>query len=115
MSIAESPDKSQDHVLAERHRDALEVDSGISPAVIAERGYRTSTGYSELKSLGIAVSTSVDAQGLLLPLHTVDGKPGQHFLLKEDRMVPLTIYRPDTLSVTREGEARKYLNPLDSI
>ena len=58
------------------HHTMLARGSGISDAVIAARGYRTCTGYSELKSLGIALPPRADAHGLLLPLHTVEGKPG---------------------------------------
>jgi putative DNA primase/helicase len=93
------------------HYAMLTQDSGLSDAVIAARGYRTSTGYSELKSLGIALPRSADAHGLLLPLHTVEGKPATWVDIKADRVVPLTIYRPDTPLVTDDGSTRKYLYP----
>jgi hypothetical protein len=89
----------------------LHEGSGIADAVIIARGYRTSTGYSELKSLGIALPRSADVHGLLLPLHTVEGKPGQWYDVKADRAVPLTIYRLDTPLVNDEGSTQKYLYP----
>ena len=94
-----------------RHYTMLHAESGIADEVITARGYRTSTGYSELKSLGIALSCSADAHGLLLPLHTVEGKPGTWYDIKADKPVPLTIYRPDTPLVTDEGRTLKYLYP----
>jgi hypothetical protein len=97
--------------LSSTHHAMLTQGSGLSEAVIAARGYRTSTGYSELKSLGIALPRSADAHGLLLPLHTVEGKPGAWFDVKADRTVPLTIYRPDTPLVTDDGSILKYLYP----
>src|SRR5438128_8437606 len=97
--------------LSSTHYAMLAQESGISDSVIAARGYRTSTGYSELKSLGIVLPRSADAHGLLLPLHTVEGKPGMWYDVKADRAIPLTIYRPDTPLVTDEGDTKKYLYP----
>src|SRR6266581_650830 len=97
--------------LSSTHYAMLAQDSGINDAVIAARGYRTSTGYSELKSLGIALPRSAGIYGLLLPLHTVEGKPGTWVDIKADRAVPLTIYRPDTPLVTDEERTLKYLYP----
>src|SRR5215470_1435689 len=53
------------------HLTQLATRRGIAEAVISERGYRTCTGHSELKSLGIA-ARKAEAQGLLLPLWSVD-------------------------------------------
>ena len=94
--------------LSDAHRTMLERHYGLAPEVIAERGYRTSTGHSELKSLGIRVPR-VRAEGLLLPLWGVDGQPAQHLHSEDQRTVPLTIFRPDR----PDGAARprKYLNP----
>ena len=68
---------------------------------------------SELKSLGHTVSRDTDVHGLLLPLHTVEGQPGTAYLLKEDRSVPLVVYRPDTTTTGPDGRTRKYLYPTD--
>src|SRR2546422_8024973 len=91
-----------------RHYTMLHAESGIADEVITARGYRTSTGYSELKSLGIALSCSADAHGLLLPLHTVEGKPGTWYDLKADQAVPVIIYRPDTTLATVERRSIYY-------
>ena len=65
--------------LSSDHLKMLIDGSGIAPEIIAERGYRTSTGYSELKSCGITVSRDTDVYGLLLPLDSVEGKPGMAY------------------------------------
>jgi predicted P-loop ATPase len=85
--------------------------SGIDLDIIRERGYRTCSGYSELKSLGIQVRRNTHTQGLLLPVHGVDGKPALHFIAREDRAVPLMIYRPDRPEIDQDGRPRKYLYP----
>jgi predicted P-loop ATPase len=85
--------------------------SGIDLDIIRERGYRTCSGYSELKSLGIQVRRDTHTQGLLLPVHSVDGKPAMHFIAREDRAVPLMIYRPDRPEIDQDGRPRKYLYP----
>ena len=99
------------HQLSSEHLQQLTKGSGIALDVIEERGYRTCTGYSELKSLGIIVRRDTDTHGLLLPLHTVEGKPGETYLAREDRCVPLMVYRPDTPQVDHEGQPQKYLYP----
>ena len=99
------------HTLSPEHLKALVEGSGIALDVIEERGYRTCTGYSELKSLGITIRRDTDTHGLLLPLHTVNGKPGETYLAKEDRGVPLMVYRPDTPQIDQEGQPQKYLYP----
>jgi len=97
--------------LAAKHYTMLAQDSGIDDDVITERGYRTCTGYSELKSLGIILGRNTDANGLLLPLWGVDGIPATHLLVKEDRHVPYTVFRPDIPMISHDGRERKYLNP----
>ena len=93
------------------HQHQLTQESGIAAYIIEERAYRTSSGYSELKSLGILVRRDTHTQGLLLPLWTITGKPAQTYRAREDRMVPLMHYRPDTPQVDQEGEEAKYLYP----
>ncbi len=85
--------------------------SGLSEHIIEERGYRSCTGYSELKSLGILLRQDTVTHGLLLPLHTVEGKPGTTYIAKEDRSVPLMVYRPDTPQINSDGRPQKYLYP----
>ena len=95
--------------LSARHYRMLHTESGIADAVIRERGYRTCTGYSELKSLGVAARRDTDTRGLLLPLHTVNGQ--QAITIVRDELAPLTIYRPDTPERDDKGKDRKYLFP----
>ena len=99
--------------LSQDHLKMLMEGSGLAPEVIAERKYRTSTGLSELKSCGIFVSRDTDVHGLLLPLHTVEGKPGMAYLLKEDCAVPLVNYRSDTAPIGPDGRPRRYIYPTD--
>src|SRR5712691_10222122 len=88
--------------LRPEHVDMLVNGSGIDPDVVRERGYKTCSGYSELKSLGIAVLRDTHTQGLLVPLHGVDGKPATHFLAKENRSVLLLAYRPDKPEIDKD-------------
>lgn len=67
--------------------------SGISDEVIAARGYRTVTDEAELAALGFAPRQR-RTPGLLLPLHTTDGRLGP------------AIYRPDNPRVV-ENRRRK--------
>lgn len=86
-------------MLNDGHREILEVGSGISPEIIAGRGYRTVTTAKELKPLGFT-KTQWNVPGLLLPVHTPDGKNGE-----------LYSYRPDKPNLDRNGKVRKYLFP----
>ena len=101
-------------LLSPHHRSILETGSGIAPAVIAERGYRSSTGYSELKSLGIRTRRDADCAGILMPLWRVDGTAASHLVVKDDRQVPHVIFRPDHPVIASDGQERKYLNPAAS-
>ncbi len=67
--------------LSAEHRRMLLEESGITPEVVAERGYRTLTQPQQLAGLGF--SSVQRRPGLLLPLHGTDGT------------VPLYILRPD--------------------
>ena len=80
--------------LSQKHLDMLRA-SAINDDVIQGRGYRTITDAKELKALGFAQS-QCRAPGLLLPLHTTDGKVG------------LYVYRPD---IPRVLEDKKKKNP----
>ena len=81
--------------LSPYHLQQLVDDNGIVETVIAERGYRTCTGHSELQSLGIALPRRADPAGLLIPLWSVDGTPATHVLPKEQRSVPYTAFTQD--------------------
>jgi putative DNA primase/helicase len=59
-------------VLSERHREELERGSGIHPAIVAERGYRTVTA-AELPPEFPAYQRK---DGLLIPIHDVWGRVG---------------------------------------
>ena len=98
--------------LSAHHYHTLHTGSGLSDEVIKARGYRTCTGHSELKSLGITVQKATHATGLLLPLHGVDGRPVPVTLPKEQRQIPFTVYRPDTPQFEADGKARKYFAPM---
>ena len=98
--------------LSQDHLKMLTEGSGIALDVIEERGYRTSTGLSELKSLSITVSRDTDVHGLLLPLHTVEGKPGTAYHLKDDRSIPFVVYRADR-GLGPDGNRRAIPHPTD--
>src|SRR5215207_6380695 len=94
----------QHRLLRDHHRRLLEEESGIAPAVIAERGYWTSTTTSELAELGFSpVQRRVPA--LVLPKYSTAGVNGAHEI------------RPDHPRVqNREGKERllKYESPANS-
>jgi hypothetical protein len=96
--------------LSAQHLDQLAVKRGIDAAVIRERGYRTCTGYSELKSLGIGVRKA-DASGILIPLWSPDGTPATFFHATDQQAVTYTTFRPDVPRIEANGKERKYLNP----
>ncbi len=72
----------QETTLAENHLKMLAEESGISEQVIRERGYRTITSEGDLVQFGFSPAQR-RVPGLLIPLHTTDGKIGLH------------VYRPD--------------------
>jgi uncharacterized protein DUF3854 len=59
--------------LAERHRAKLEIESGILPEVIAQRGYFTATDPDELSELGFA-EYQIRTPALVIPIWGVDGR-----------------------------------------
>src|SRR2546425_6828388 len=89
--------------LAPHHLAMLREGSGITPEVIAERGYRSitddGTGYNLLLQHGYSKTQAKNRPGLLLPLWSTDGTQ------------PLIIYRPDTPRLGKEGHAVKYEIP----
>ena len=89
-------------LLSTTHRRMLINESGIADEVIRERSYRSldgANGFQELKALGFSTAQAKLRPGLLLPLHSTDGRQ------------PLTVYRPDQPSLDRNGRLRKYLLP----
>ena len=98
-------------LLSQDHLKRYIEGSGIALDVAQERMYRSSSGLSELKSCGMTVPRGADVHGLLLPLHTVEGTPGTAYLLKEDRSVPLVVYRFDTAPIGADGSELRYLYP----
>src|SRR5205807_2490812 len=90
--IAPSPLPS----LSASHSEMLIAQSGIDPAVIARRGYRTIADPADLIDFGFA-----DYQrrtGLLIPIHDVHGEIALHQL------------RPDNPRI-QAGKERKYEMP----
>ncbi|MDP9439033.1 MAG: DUF927 domain-containing protein [Actinomycetota bacterium] len=81
--------------LSERHRRMLEVESGISAAVVAARGYFSVTKKVELKELGFPPSQQI-VPGLVIPIYGVDGE------LKTYQ------YRPNDPRVDKRGKPVKY-------
>ena len=69
--------------LRPKHRDQLEVGSGIAPEVSAERGTTTVTTVATLRALQFA-DYQRRVPGILFPVHTTDGQVLQ------------IVYRPDT-------------------
>ena len=80
------------HQLSAEHRRTLEQQSGISPEVIAERGYRTIDKRAEALRLGFA-EAQARAPALLLPVWDVSGEVASYQLrpdeprLLRDRLV----------------------------
>ena len=79
--------------LSQLHYEMLKA-SAISDDVIKERGYRTITNEKDLRSLGFS-SSQERVPGLLLPLHSTDGKN------------PLYVYRPDSPRVIEDKKQRE--------
>lgn len=75
-----TPTPAPEVYLAPHHRQMLEQESGITPEVIAARGYRTVT---LAEALHYGFSNRQARAGLLLPVHTTDGQ------------TPLYVLRPD--------------------
>jgi hypothetical protein len=59
--------------LSPEHRHMLTVESGLTDAVIAGRGYRTVTRKAELKDLGFS-ETQHQVPGLLIPIYNAHGE-----------------------------------------
>jgi len=79
--------------LSEGHLKMLLEGSAISEDVIRQRGYRTILHQNELADYGFSPAQR-RVPGLLLPLHTTDGKIGLH------------VYRPDNPRVHEDRSKR---------
>jgi len=77
----------------EQHHFEMLKGSAISDDVIKERGYRTITKSEELKKYGFSDLQS-RVPGLLLPLHSTDGK------------ISMYVYRPDNPRVFEDKKQR---------
>jgi hypothetical protein len=91
-----------DSGLLPHHFEQLTHGSGISPEIIAARGYRSfhgPEGYSELKQLGFARPQAKQTPGLLIPILGLNGQP------------VLYQYRPDMPRIDTKGKAIKYETP----
>jgi hypothetical protein len=78
--------------LSPSHRQMLEQGSGIAPVVIAARGYRTVTG-EEALTFGFRGQQA--RPGLLIPVHTTDGK------------LALAVLRPDQPRIVEDKRHKK--------
>lgn len=82
-------------ILSDTHRHMLEVESGIDPDVISERGYFTATTKVELARLGFPKSQQL-APGLVFPVFNVRGEQATFQL------------RPDNPRANPAGKMLKY-------
>ena len=64
---------STEAFLASHHRRMLEVESGISPQMVSDRGYATADGPDELRALGFAEYQCL-TPALLIPSYDVHGE-----------------------------------------
>jgi hypothetical protein len=88
--------------LLPRHRDELVKDSGISPAVVEERGAYSVLSADQLLKLGFSQRQSRLTPGIVLPVHGPDGSNG------------LYVLKPDSPPVDADGKRQKYLQPWKS-
>ncbi len=88
--------------LSYQHRMMLEVESGIKPAVLEARGYRTVTSATELEQLGFS-SNQRSVPALILPIFS---PTGEKKLLQS---------RPDAPRLNDAGKPVKYETPAGSL
>lgn len=86
-------------VLLDAHRKMLEEDSGISPEVIAARGYFSAASSISLENLDFSKAQQNLAPALVIPVHNVAGSVAFHRI------------RPDTPRSDIKGKPRKYEQP----
>ncbi|MDP2725998.1 MAG: DUF3854 domain-containing protein [Dehalococcoidia bacterium] len=92
-----APGTPEVNELTQAHLDHLETGSGISPEVIAERGYRTIYGPEAPELLGF--SKNQRRAGILIPLHAPDGSPAG------------CQFKPDSPRTGTNGKPVKYETP----
>ena len=85
-------------LLHDHHRKMLEVESGISPDIIAARGYRTITTKAELERLGFGRGQRI-VPALVIPIFSPTGE------------VVLHQARPDEPRRNNKGKTVKYETP----
>lgn len=83
------------------HHKAMVRESGITPEVAQERGYRSVTRKADLATLGFTAAQR-NVPTLLIPVHGVDGE------------VRTYQSRPDHPRISREGKPLKYETPRGS-
>src|SRR5215208_6670838 len=83
------------------HRRMLLEESGISPAVVAQRGYYTAKTKAELASLGFS-ERQRRAVALVIPMYSPAGELATHQI------------RPDAPRENSDGKAIKYETPSGS-
>jgi hypothetical protein len=84
-----------DDPLSSVHSHMLAVASGISPAVIAARGYRSVTVKTRLRELGFSAAQCL-TPGLLLPVWNISGE------------IATYQFRPDQPRISPQGKPVKY-------
>ncbi len=87
--------------LSNNHLKMLVEESGITESTIRDRGYRTITNEGDLVQFGFSPAQR-RVPGLLIPLHTTDGKIGLH------------VYRPDNPR-TYEDRSKRDLEGLHAV
>src|SRR3954454_16942620 len=85
------------HILLPQHKQLL-VESGISPEVARQRGYRSVEKKSELRALGVSAA-QCRAPALLVPVYDVTGEVAFHQI------------RPDSPRANTNGKPIKYETP----
>lgn len=84
----------------------LEVESGISPDVIAARGYFTATHSSQLRDIGFSVAQAKYVPALVIPVFGVDGSNGLYRIRPDNPPVDQGKRQHDG---SRKQKVRKYL------
>src|SRR5688572_30189203 len=91
---AHAPPSDRDF-LSPTHRHMLGIESGVTPGVVASRGYRTVSVKARLRELGFSERQCL-TPGLLLPVWNLNGE------------IATYQYRPDQPRINRAGKPIKY-------
>lgn len=84
--------------LSEAHRAILEQESGITPEVIAARGYKTATTKAELARLGFSRSQQ-RVPALLIPIYDAAGNLATHQIRPDEPRTVKGKAKPRTLKI----------------